>query len=48
MAKLDLAKHTLFRVKLRERRIIREDYFQDALSTYSNKFAKSKILTRQG
>jgi hypothetical protein len=46
MAKLDLAKHTLYRGELRGRRIIRGDYCQDASNTFSNKYAKSKILTK--
>jgi hypothetical protein len=46
MVKLDLAKHILYRGELRGRRIIRGGYCQDASSTFSNKYAKSKILTK--
>jgi hypothetical protein len=47
MDKLGPEKHTLSKEKLRGRRIIREGYCQDASNTFSNKYAKLKILTKQ-
>jgi len=46
MAKLGPVKHIQSKEKLMERIIIREVYYQDASSTFSNKYAKLKILTK--